>query len=171
MKSNGRYSVRWREFATRQINMYISQREWVECLEIFWNPDAFIFLLCGSYVYHFTTTCTWRIRYSCCRAPTKFILFSSVQPYFLAIKFMIAFATVKVMNMHSITFINFISILLYSPIPPFHFYFLLWLGMTSHLTPLQLETLLTEGNTAKFWMVGVLLSLSTCNDILPWMYA
>lgn len=36
--------------------------------------------------------------------------------------------------------------------------------MTSHLTPLQLETVLTEGNTAKFWMVGVLLSLSTCND-------
>ncbi|GER38063.1 thioredoxin superfamily protein [Striga asiatica] len=34
---------------------------------------------------------------------------------------------------------------------------------TSHLTPLQLETLLTEGNTSKFWMVEFRsLSTSSC---------
>ncbi|PIN24710.1 Thioredoxin-like protein [Handroanthus impetiginosus] len=37
------------------------------------------------------------------------------------------------------------------------------LGTTSQLTPLQLETLLTEGNTSKFWMVEFRsLSTSSC---------
>ncbi|EYU20426.1 hypothetical protein ABFS82_01G019400 [Erythranthe guttata] len=37
------------------------------------------------------------------------------------------------------------------------------LGTTSQLTPLQLETLLTEGNTSRFWMVEFRsLSMSSC---------
>ncbi|XP_051151649.1 uncharacterized protein LOC127265731 isoform X2 [Andrographis paniculata] len=38
-----------------------------------------------------------------------------------------------------------------------------FLGTTSQLTPLQLETLLTEGNSSKFWMVEFRsLSMSSC---------
>ncbi|KAG8375604.1 hypothetical protein BUALT_Bualt10G0117700 [Buddleja alternifolia] len=42
-------------------------------------------------------------------------------------------------------------------------YSLAFLGATSQLTPLQLEALLTEGNTSKFWLVQFhSLSISSC---------
>lgn len=37
----------------------------------------------------------------------------------------------------------------------FFFFYLIWFpGTSSKLTPLQLETLLTEGNTSRFWLVS-----------------
>ncbi|XP_059285981.1 uncharacterized protein LOC132039529 isoform X2 [Lycium ferocissimum] len=41
------------------------------------------------------------------------------------------------------------------------------LGSSNHLTPLQLEALLTEGNTSRFWLVGSLQFLSVDLGLFP----
>ncbi|CAA0838517.1 Thioredoxin superfamily protein [Striga hermonthica] len=72
-----------------------------------------------------------------------------VMDYHLALWYAVAFASILFFVLFKITY----------------------LGTTSHLTPLQLETLLTEGNTSKFWMVEFRsLSTSSCirsSSVLP----